>query len=155
MKIVEKTGIFGPERLQKLLGLDYIHQLNGKLAGLNVAMSAAWNASGRPPDALLWVTSPYTALPIDEWTDTTFTCIFNAVDWPAISLPLGMQSDKDIDHRHKDFTPFSEEDARLNALYDPDRFHGLPLSVQLIGRRFQDEKLLATAELIHPIINEG
>lgn len=155
MKIVEKTGIFRPGPPPSPLRLDYIHELNGKLARLNIAMSNAWNASGRPLDALLWVTSQNTALPIDEWTDTTFTCVFNAVDWPAISLPLGMQSNKDIDHKFNNFKPFSEEDARLEALYDPDRFHGLPLSVQLMGRKFQDEKLLATAELIHPIIREA
>ncbi|KAI8663136.1 hypothetical protein LRP88_07338 [Fusarium phalaenopsidis] len=152
MKIVEKTGTLGSEWASKRITLEDVHMLNQKLALLNIQMKAAWNASGRPLDALLWVTAPNPALPIDEWTDTTFTAVFNAVDWPAISLPLGMKCDQDVDAPYVDFTPFSAEDARLQALYEPRRFHGLPLSVQLAGQRFEDEKLLAIAEFITSVI---
>lgn len=152
MKIVEKTGTVGSEWARKRITLEDVHLLNQKLALLNIQMKAAWNASGRPLDALLWVTAPNPALPIDEWTDTTFTAVFNAVDWPAISLPLGMKCDQDVDVPYVDFEPFSDEDARLQALYEPRRFHELPLSVQLAGQRFEDEKLLAIAELITSVI---
>lgn len=152
MKIVEKTGTLGSHWASKRITLEDVHFLNQKLALLNIQMKAAWNASGRPLDALLWVTAPNPALPIDEWTDTTFTAVFNAVDWPAISLPLCMKCDQDVDAPYVDFKPFSAEDARLQALYEPRRFHGLPLSVQLAGQRFEDEKLLAIAEFITSVI---
>ncbi|KAJ4185561.1 hypothetical protein NW767_012873 [Fusarium falciforme] len=152
MKIVEKTGTLGSEWASKRITLEDVHLLNQKLALLNIQMKAAWNASGRTLDALLWVTAANPALPIDEWTDTTFTAVFNAVDWPAISLPLGMKCDRDVDAPYVGFKPFSAEDARLQALYEPRRFHGLPLSVQLAGQRFEDEKLLAIAELITSVI---
>ncbi|KAM6525928.1 hypothetical protein FSOLCH5_002055 [Fusarium solani] len=152
MKIVEKTGTPGSHWASKRITLEDVHFLNQKLALLNIQMKAAWNASGRPLDALLWVTAPNPALPIDEWTDTTFTAVFNAVDWPAISLPLCMKCDQDVDAPYVDFKPFSAEDARLQALYEPRRFHGLPLSVQLAGQRFEDEKLLAIAEFITSVI---
>ncbi|EEU33661.1 uncharacterized protein NECHADRAFT_89271 [Fusarium vanettenii 77-13-4] len=152
MKIVEKTGTLGSEWANKRITLEDVHQLNQKLALLNIQMKAAWNASGRPLDALLWVTAPNPALPIDEWTDTTFTAVFNAVDWPAISLPLGMKCDQGVDASYVDFKPFSTEDARLQAIYEPEKFHGLPLSVQLAGQRFEDEKLLAIAELITSVV---
>ncbi|KAJ4317702.1 hypothetical protein N0V84_007221 [Fusarium piperis] len=151
IKIVQETGIVNSS-WSSGVKLEDVHGLNQKLALLNIHMKQAWNASGKPLDALLWVTGPNTALPVDEWRDTTFTTVFNAVDWPAISLPLGLSSDKDIDVSDTDFKPFSDEDARIHALYDPERFHGLPLSVQLAGQKFEDEKLLAIAELIHPIL---
>ncbi|RSM11705.1 hypothetical protein CEP52_002939 [Fusarium oligoseptatum] len=94
MKIVEKTGILESQWASKTITLEDVHLLNQKLALLNIQMKAAWNASGQPLDALLWITAPNPALPIDEWTDTTFTAVFNAVDWPAISLPLGMKCDQ-------------------------------------------------------------
>ncbi|EWZ34102.1 hypothetical protein FOCG_10319 [Fusarium oxysporum f. sp. radicis-lycopersici 26381] len=150
-KVVKDTGIL-TSRWPTGLKLDDIHRLNQRLARLNVQMKQAWNATGHALDALLWVTSPNTALPVDEWRDTTFTTIFNAVDWPAISLPLGMSCDKDVDVPYINFEPFGTEDSRLNSLYDPEHFHGLPLSVQLAGQKFEDEKLLAIAELIHPIM---
>ncbi|RMJ10933.1 hypothetical protein BHE90_014639 [Fusarium euwallaceae] len=154
MKIVKKTGILESQWPSKRITLEDVHLLNRKLALLNIQMKAAWNASGQPLDALLWITTPNPALPIDEWTDTTFTAVFNAVDWPAISLPLGMKCDQNVDDLYVDFKPFSDEDARLQALYEPRRFHGLPLSVQLAGQRFEDEKLLAIAELIASVIQE-
>ncbi|KAJ4307787.1 hypothetical protein N0V84_012496 [Fusarium piperis] len=152
LKIVHQTGIIGHPYSEGLM-IENIHELNVKLAIFNIRMQQAWNASGKPLDALLWVTNAHPALPLDEWTDATFTAIFNAVDWPAISLPLGMQCNKDLDHAYTQFTPFGEQDAHLQSLYDADKFHGLPLSVQLAGQRFQDEKLLAIAELVHPIVH--
>lgn len=151
-KIVRDTGIFVPDTPRFPVSVDTLYQLNTRLVNLTVAMDTAWNSSGRPLDALLSVTAANTALPWDTWHDTTYTSIYNSVDWPAISLPLGLTVDKNIDHKYSDFRPFSREDARLEALYNPETFHGLPLSVQLAGRKFEDEKLLAIAELLHPVM---
>lgn len=151
-KIVAKTGIFVPESPRLPLGPEKLHQLNTRLLELATAMDQSWNRGGQPLDVLLSVTAPNTAVPFDQWRDTTYTCIFNCVDWPAISLPLEMKCDKSIDCKHDNFKSFSEEDARLEGLYGPVQFDGLPLSIQLAGRKFQDEKLLAIADLLHPII---
>ncbi|KAH6662925.1 amidase signature domain-containing protein [Plectosphaerella plurivora] len=150
--IVTKTGIIGLPRWSESVSLEDVQDANVRLATLNVLMRQAWNASGTPLDALLSVTSPNPALPLHEWTDTTFTAVYNCTDWPAIVLPLGMRCDQELDQAYTDFFPFEEKDAQLQALYEPEKFHGLPLAVQLAGQKFQDEKLLAIAELIHPII---
>ncbi|KAH6704367.1 amidase signature domain-containing protein [Leptodontidium sp. MPI-SDFR-AT-0119] len=148
--IAAKTGIMSYEP-PTTVSVKYLHQLNMKLAGLVMAMTKAWSASGKPLDALLWVNAPHTALPWDTWTDTTFTSVFNAIDWPAVALPLGMKSDKKIDIK-EDVVPWNEMDAKIQSFYDAESFNGLPLAVQLIGRRFEDEKLLGIAEQIHPIL---
>jgi len=36
----------------------------------------------------------------------------------------------------------------LTGVDDVDEFHGLPISLQLVGRRFEDEKVLAILEYI-------
>lgn len=36
----------------------------------------------------------------------------------------------------------------LTVIDDPEEFHGLPISLQLVGRRFEDEKVLAILEYI-------
>lgn len=151
-EIVRRTGVFVPDTLQAPIGLQTLYDLNIRLLNLTVAFDDEWNSSGQPLDALLSVTAANTALPFDQWFDTGYTAIYNSVDFPAINLPLNMTVEKSLDKKYEDFQPFSREDARLEALYDPDSFHGLPLSVQLAARKFEDEKLLAIAELIHPII---
>jgi Asp-tRNA(Asn)/Glu-tRNA(Gln) amidotransferase A subunit family amidase len=35
---------------------------------------------------------------------------------------------------------------------DPETFHGLPVSLQLVGRRFEDEKVLAILEHIQKVV---
>ena len=151
-KIVRDTGIFVPNTPRFPVGVETLYDLNTRMVNITMTMDKSWNADGTPLDALLSVTAGNTALPFDKWINTSYTAIYNTVDWPAINLPLNMTVDKNIDAKYKDFQPFSDEDARLEALYDPETFHGLPLSVQLAGRKFEDEKLLAIAELIHPVI---
>ncbi|KAG8408615.1 hypothetical protein J3458_019639 [Metarhizium acridum] len=145
-------GIFVPDTPRFPVSVDTFYQLNTRLVNLTVAMNMAWNSSGMPLDALLSVTAANTALPWDTWHDTTYTSIYSCVDWPGISLQLGLTVDKNIDQKYSNFGPFSKEDARLESLYDPEAFHGLPLSLRLAARKFEDEKLLAIAELLHPVM---
>ena len=148
---VLNTGIMIPAKPDPPLTVEYLHDLNKRIGRLAYEMTIAWMASGKAIDALLWVAAPHTALPFDEWTDTTYTSMFNAIDWPAITLPLNMFSDKNLDLK-EEVTPYNELDAKIQNIYDPEAFDGLPLAVQLIGRRFEDERLLAVAEEIHPIL---
>ncbi|OAA45372.1 Amidase family protein [Cordyceps fumosorosea ARSEF 2679] len=151
-EIVRRTGIFIPDTPRFPISVQTLYDLNIQLMNLSSTMDDEWNSSGEPLDALLSVTAANTALPFDQWFDTSYTSIYNSVDFPAINLPLNMTVDRELDSKYENFKPFSPEDKRLEALYDPETFHGLPLSVQLAARKFEDEKLLAIAELIHPII---
>ncbi|KAM3453100.1 hypothetical protein MY3296_004027 [Beauveria thailandica] len=151
-EIVRRTGIFIPDSPRFPISVQTLYDLNIRLMNLTSAMDDEWNSSGEPLDALLSVSAANTALPFDQWLDTSYTSIYNSVDFPAINLPLNMTVDRNLDSKYGNFKPFSPEDQRLEALYDPESFHGLPLSVQLAARKFEDEKLLAIAELIHPII---
>lgn len=38
---------------------------------------------------------------------------------------------------------------------DPEVYHGMPVNVQVIGRRFQEEKVLAITEYIDSLIKGG
>ncbi|KAJ6178737.1 hypothetical protein N7519_009198 [Penicillium mononematosum] len=64
-----------------------------------------------------------------------------------------MFAEKDID-RKVQVTPFNAHNADLQDMYDADSFHVLPLAVQLIGRGFEDEKLLAVSEAVHDLIKQ-
>ncbi|RDW72330.1 uncharacterized protein DSM5745_07502 [Aspergillus mulundensis] len=153
--IVKATAIITKKATPPPLTIEYLHSMNARISALVRAMHSAWeSATGsedRPIDALLWVTAPHTAVPFDKYTYLGFTGLFNLIDWPAMALPLGMFADKNIDEK-VDIAPFNALDAEIHDIYDEDSFDGLPLSVQLIGRRFEDEKLLAVSEVVHGII---
>lgn len=157
--IVKKTGIIYPLNPAPEVTLDRLHYLNGRIAQLVVSMTSAWNGNREPIDTLLWVPAAHPAVPFDEYTDLTFTGLMNIIDWPAVVLPLNeFVSPNDV---KEDSTPenylFGEEDKRIQELWTERReeFVGLPLSVQLIGRRGEDEKLLAIAKMLHGVVSGG
>lgn len=152
-KIVQDTAIIHKKKKPPALTLEYLHSLNARIASLVREMHNAWTIDGEAIDALLWVTAPHTAVPFDKYTYLGFTGLFNLIDWPAMALPLGF-ADETVDKKVP-VEPFNDLDAKIQALYDSSSFHGLPLSVHLIGRRFEDEKLLAVSELIHQIIRSA
>ncbi|KAL4901432.1 hypothetical protein BDW74DRAFT_187668 [Aspergillus multicolor] len=153
--IVKATAIITKKATPPPLTIEYLHLMNTRISALVRAMHTAWgHATGsedRPIDALLWVTAPHTAVPFDKYTYLGFTGLFNLIDWPAMVLTLGMFADKNMDEK-VEIPPFNALDAEIQGIYDEELFHGLPLSVQLIGRRFEDEKLLAVSEVVHDII---
>ena len=54
--------------------------------------------------------------------------------------------DKKVDVVNKSFKPVSEQDSDIQKDYDPEIYHDAPVAVQLVGRRLQEEKVLALSE---------
>ena len=46
------------------------------------------------------------------------------------------------------FKSMSEIDAKIQADYDPDFYHGAPVSLQLVGKRLEEEKVLEMVEIV-------
>lgn len=151
-EIVKKTGIIYPPQPARSLTLERLHDLNFRIATLIRSMAAAWKDADI--SSLLWVPAVHPAVPFDEYTDLTMTGICNVMDWPAIVLPTGDVVDHRLDSpipRVAESEMFGDDDRRIQALYyghEAD-FDGLPLSIQLIGRRGEDEALLAIANDVH------
>lgn len=150
-EIVKATQIIEPTKTAEPMTLHHLHEMNCAISKLVVEMARAWTIDGEPIDAFLWVPAPHTTVPFDKYTYLGFTGLFNMIDWPALALPLNMYVDRAVD-ASVEVTPFNRLDASIQSLYDPDTFHGLPLRVQLIWRRFEDEKLLLLAEEVHNLI---
>ena len=55
---------------------------------------------------------------------------------------------------NKSFRPVSEQDTEIQESYDPEIYHGAHVAIQLVGRRLQEEKILAIAEHIGGAIAE-
>ncbi|KAM0265320.1 hypothetical protein ACHAQJ_000160 [Trichoderma viride] len=156
-EIVQATGLITPEPARPKFSLEYLHNLNFQVARLAMQMKRIWTVDNKQLDAILFVNAPHTAVPFDKYTWLGFTSIFNLVDWPSISIPLNEAVDKKKDVLSMPLEDcFNELDVSIQKLYDAEKFHGLPLAIQLIGQRFEDEKLLALAEEIAPILaNRG
>lgn len=62
--------------------------------------------------------------------------------------------DKKVDVVNQSFKPVSEQDRDTQDDYDPELYHGAHVAVQLVGRRLQEEKVLALSEYVRRAIAE-
>ncbi|PPQ69841.1 hypothetical protein CVT24_003180 [Panaeolus cyanescens] len=136
----------------------------------NVALSdeyrAEWHKKWTEEGLDFVLTIPY-ALPAvehDASEKTTlmsagYTFLFSLLDYSAGVLPVTFV-DKDLDSLPKDFYT-SAEYQRFTSIgktaftaYDPVRMHGLPVGVQIVGRNFEEEKVLEGMELVETALRE-
>jgi len=92
-----------------------------------------------------------------------YTSLWNLLDYPAVSFPVD-KVDKAKDGINEAFNPLTELDEENFKLCksqcktldvatdyspdDPELFDKMPISLQLVGRRFEDEKVLAILEYV-------
>ena len=62
--------------------------------------------------------------------------------------------DKKVDVVNKNFKPVSKKDRGTQDDYDPELYHGAHVAVQLVGRRLQEEKVLALSEYVGGAVAE-
>ena len=80
-----------------------------------------------------------------------YTALWNLLDYPALVMPV-TQVDKDVDLVDKTYKPGKGKDKENWVLYDKEASDGLPVALQIVGRRFDDEKVVAFAEWLEKTI---
>ena len=134
-----------------------------------------WNKiralDGRRVDVLLTPVMPHPAVPHKKTKWVGYTKVWNLLDYtgkrlfhttsslilsnPSIAVVLpGDTVDKNID-----YAPiFEQHDIRNPAdehnwnLYNPEEQHGLPIGIQLVGQRLEEEKVLGAAKVVEEVL---
>jgi Asp-tRNA(Asn)/Glu-tRNA(Gln) amidotransferase A subunit family amidase len=102
---------------------------------------------GHPVDAILCPTGPGAAPPHENGKYWAYTCQWNLLDYPSLSFPV-TRVDPTVDLREEDYVPKNEQDRFNHELYDPARYVGAPIGLQLVTRRYEDEKCLDVLEAV-------
>nr|KMM65355.1 glutamyl-tRNA(Gln) amidotransferase subunit A [Coccidioides posadasii RMSCC 3488] len=151
---------------ERLAPFDYVYARNNpektatEIAATNIAKREFqkeymeyWNSTtsqtgtGRPVDGFICPVAPYAAPIRNGCYYTAYTTIVNVLDYSAIAIPV-TKADQTLDIMEKDYSPFNEVDGHVHSSYDPELYHGTPVGLQLVGRRYQEEKLIVLAEYI-------
>jgi amidase len=106
---------------------------------------------GKSLDALICPVSPTACIRHDKFRYHGYASIFNLLDLTSVVVPV-MFADKTIDHSATDFSPLNELDAKVQAEYDPEAYHGAPVAVQVVGPRLSEERTLAVAREIGQLL---
>ncbi|KFX97279.1 hypothetical protein V490_02861 [Pseudogymnoascus sp. VKM F-3557] len=105
-------------------------------------------------DGLIMAAAPYISAKHSKYTHAGYTGLFNLLDYSAAVFPCGVIGDRDIDVRKMDEPPeLNAADKATREEYDPNEIHGLPVGLQLIGRKLQEEKVLAMVGRVLEAVN--
>ena len=109
-------------------------------------------------DVILCPASPGVAPPLDSSRYWGYTSQWNLLDYPALVFPV-TTVDPALDVRDDEYSPTNDQDqfnhdlckssissrAFVQPLISedngPEKYLGLPVSLQLVGRRYEDEKV--------------
>ncbi len=85
-----------------------------------------------------------------------YTFLFNLLDYSAGILPV-IKVDKKLDQLPKDFNFKKLNGVAKGAYmsYDADKMHGLPVGVQVVGRRLEEEKVIKVMEIIEDSLHKA
>lgn len=103
-------------------------------------------------DAILAPTTPYSTVAHGDFEYVGYTGVYNVVDYSAVSFPCGVNADREKD-RPSTHEPLSDYCKSVHAKYDPELVHGMPVSLQLVAKRLEEEKVLGMTETVLQAIN--
>ncbi|KAF2792885.1 acetamidase [Melanomma pulvis-pyrius CBS 109.77] len=135
-------------------------QLNKQKLAAQKRFLDLWNStksptSGKQIDILLTPVMPHSAVPHRKCKWVGYTKVFNFVDYPAVVIPAGAVS-KDIDSTSAveiaSYQPRNQLDEWNWGNFDLDSMDGMPIGVQLVARRLEEEKVLGAAQVIDTLL---
>ncbi|PNS14978.1 hypothetical protein CAC42_2207 [Sphaceloma murrayae] len=109
-----------------------------------------WNGrrgkGGRTVDAVISPLAPFASARPEMYTYYGYSVWVNVVDYTSVVVPV-TKCDKEKDGKREGYKAGDDEvDAKTQATYDPEIYHGAPVAVQLVGRRLEEEKMLAIGD---------
>ncbi|TGO16003.1 hypothetical protein BTUL_0033g00410 [Botrytis tulipae] len=99
------------------------------------------------------------AVPHDGMKDAVSSCgytfLFNLLDYTAGIMPI-THVDKELDQLPSNFSLKSLNGVAYGAYkhYDANAMHGLPVAIQVVGQRLEEEKVLAIMHRIEDLLDE-
>ncbi|KIJ22062.1 amidase [Paxillus involutus ATCC 200175] len=116
-----------------------------------------WNATktsmGRPVDAILCPVAPTLAPPHDTTSWWSYTSHWNLLDLPAVVFPAGQYSTtQPLSQDLLLHSPRSSVEENIARQWDPAMYENAPIGLQLVGRRHNEERLLAILKIIEEVI---
>ncbi|KAH8646583.1 acetamidase [Tricladium varicosporioides] len=132
-------------------------QLNKQKFAAQTAYLEKWNniksKSGKMVDILLMPVMPHVAVPHRTTRWVGYTKVWNVLDYTAMSFPAGVVSSSK-DPVEETYKPRSDLDAFNTSLYDPSSMDGYSVGLQIVGRRFEEEKVLGAAKVIEGVLKK-
>lgn len=152
------TMTYGTEAKEELtvsqLAANNIEQRQGKKEYLDYWNSTAeLTGTGRSVDGIIAPLAPYPAARPQGYKYYGLSAWVNGLDLTSVVVPVTL-ADKTIDKYPDGYQPISDADKVVYEDYDAEIYDGAHVSIQIVGRRFTEEKMLAIAEYVGGLLGK-
>ncbi|TPX26534.1 hypothetical protein DIZ76_011996 [Coccidioides immitis] len=127
-------------------GVYELWQLHAERNTLQKEYIDRWSTAGL--DAILCPVCPFAAVEHGKFKHVGYTGVYNILDYSCLSFPCNVTVDQAIDIPRTDEAPLSDVDEQVQKEYNPSAIHGMPVSLQLVGRRLEEEKVIMMGQVI-------
>ncbi|KEP51518.1 putative glutamyl-tRNA(Gln) amidotransferase subunit A, related protein [Rhizoctonia solani 123E] len=120
--------------------------------------TALQSKTNRPIDAILCPAAATLASPHDTTRWAGYSNYWNLMDLPAAVFPFGEPFDAaqwKSSPRPAPNNPRNPIEEFVAGQWDPHTYDGAPIGLQLVGRRWQEEKLLGDLRTVDAVINQA
>ncbi|KAG9218214.1 hypothetical protein CCMSSC00406_0005895 [Pleurotus cornucopiae] len=87
----------------------------------------------------------------DGWKSCGYTFLWNLLDYSAGVMPI-THVNSVLDRLTPHFTPRNAIERGAYTAYDPVSMSGLPVGIQVVGRRLEEEKVMAGMKIIEGLL---
>ncbi|KZO96419.1 amidase [Calocera viscosa TUFC12733] len=134
--------------------------LNVEREAIRTQVLRYWNetvsrtGTGRPFDAILCPCHPTLASEHDTTRWWGYTSYWNLLDYTAAVFPVGRHQK---DHKYDWDLPAARNPTEeyIHSLWDAERYQNAPVSLQLVGRRHDEEKVLAVLDSVEGALKKA
>lgn len=137
-------------------------QLNKKKIELQQAYLEKWDSirsenTGKKADIILMPPMPHTSVPHGSCRWVGYTKVWNFLDYPALVIPGGSVCKEDVAEPWA-FETYGSEDEWNKKLWEDHGEQmaslGLPVGLQIVGRKLEEEKVLAAGKVLDDLLKE-
>ena len=115
--------------------------------------TASLTGTGRPVDGVICPLAPYPAARPEKYQYYGWSAFVNGLNYTAVVVPVTV-ADKNVDKYPDGYKAISDTDQVVVDDYDAEIYDGAHVSVQIVGRRYTEEKMLAIAEYVGGLLGK-
>jgi amidase len=125
--------------------------LKGRRNAYRLKNNELWLNTGEkddhPVDAILCPAGPGAALPHGNAKYWNYISQWDLLEYPGVVFPVTFV-DQELDLKDESYVPRNKQDRFNWELYEKERYVEAPVGLQIVTRRFEDEKCLAVLEAV-------
>lgn len=168
--IHESLGLSGEDIAQQV-AMVYGTELQAEkgasdIASTNIALRKwrkeyldYWNSTasitktGRPVDGVICPLAPFAAARPTRYKYYGYSAFVNGLDYTSVVVPV-TNAHQETDVWPTEVKPVSADDDVSYADYDAEIYDGAHVSVQIVGRRFTEERMIAIAAYVGSLLSK-